>query len=80
MPITDATSFCREFDRYQDAADQEPVRVTSQGRVIGGFLSSRDLDHYESLKRREQQVYVAGAFPDDVLRSIAEAEYLKPGV
>lgn len=60
MPTIDATNFRRDFGRYQDEAQREPVKVTSHGRVVGGFLSSRDLDHYERLKLRERQVYVAG--------------------
>jgi hypothetical protein len=56
------------------------VKVTSHGRVVGGFLSSHDLDHYERLKRRERQVYVAGDIPDDIIKAIEQAKYLKPAL
>ena len=56
MPTIDATTFRRDFGRYQDEAHREPVKVTSHGRVIGGFLSSHDLEHYERLKQREREV------------------------
>jgi len=78
MPTIDATNFRRDFGRYQDEAQREPVKVTSHGRVVGGFLSSHDLDHFERLKRRERQVYVAGDIPDDIIEAIEQAEYLKP--
>jgi hypothetical protein len=52
--------------------------VTSHGRVIGGFLSSHDLEHFERLRRRERQAYVAGEIPDDIIDAIEKAEYLKP--
>ena len=78
MPTVDATTFRRDFGRYQDEAHREPVKVTSHGRVIGGFLSSHDLDLFERLKRRERQVYVAGEIPDDIIEAIEKAEYLKP--
>jgi hypothetical protein len=77
MPIVDATTFRRDFGRYQDEAHREPVKVTSHGRIVGGFLSSRDLDHFERLKRRERQVYVAGDIPEDIVNAIEAAEYLK---
>ncbi len=77
MPTVDATTFRRDFGRYQDKAHREPVKVTSDGRVIGGFLSSHDLEHFERLKRRERQVYVAGDIPDDIIDAIRKAEYLK---
>jgi prevent-host-death family protein len=78
MPTVDATTFRRDFGRYQDEAHREPVTVTSHGRVIGVFLSSRDLEHYERLKRRERQVLVAGEIPDELIEAIQKAEYLKP--
>ncbi len=77
MPTVDAATFRKDFGRYQDEAHHEPVTVTSDGHVVGGFLSSEDLEHYERLKRRERQVYVAGDLPDDVINAIEQAEYLK---
>ncbi|MBL8643639.1 MAG: type II toxin-antitoxin system Phd/YefM family antitoxin, partial [Rhodospirillaceae bacterium] len=75
-PAVSATEFSKNFGRYQDQAlSGEPVRVTSHGRVIGGFISEADLQHFERLKRRERQVLVVGALPDDVLADIAAAEY-----
>jgi len=53
MPTVDATTFRRDFGRYQDEAQREPVKVTSHGRLVGVFLSSHDLEYYENLKRRE---------------------------
>ena len=53
MPTVDATTFRRDFGRYQDEAQREPAKVTSHGRLVGVFLSSHDLEHYENLKRRE---------------------------
>jgi hypothetical protein len=78
MPTIDATTFRRDFGRYQAEAHREMVKVTSHGRVIGGFLSSHDLEHFERLKRRERQVHVSGEIPDDIIAAIEQAEYLKP--
>ena len=78
MPTVDATSFRRDFGRYQDEAHREPVKVTSHGRVIGVVMSSHDLEYFEQLKRRERQIYVAGEIPDDIIKAIEQAEYLKP--
>ena len=79
MPTVDVATFRQGFDRYQDEAHNEPVTVTSQGRVVGAFLSLHDMEHYERLKRRERQVYAAGRLPDDLTAAIEAAEYLKPG-
>jgi hypothetical protein len=78
MPTVDATSFRRDFGKYQDEAHHEPVKVTSHFRVIGVILSSHGLEHYERLNRRERQIYIAGEIPDDIIEAIETAEYLKP--
>ena len=75
MPIVGASEFVRGFGRFQDEAYREVVKVTSHGRVIGGYLSAPDLVHYERLKRREREVLVVGALPDEVIADIEAAEY-----
>ena len=63
MPTVDATTFRRDFGRYKEEAFREPVKVTSHGRVVGGFLSSHDLEHFERLKEREHETGRAGVIP-----------------
>ncbi|NBC14303.1 MAG: hypothetical protein GVY09_13375 [Gammaproteobacteria bacterium] len=71
-----ATEFARNFGRYQDRAFAgEVVKVTSHGRVVGGYLSEQELRRYERLKRREREVLVVGELPDDVVADIEAAEY-----
>ena len=47
MPVVGASEFVRSFARYQDESFHEVVKVTSHGRVIGGFLSAKDLEAAE---------------------------------
>lgn len=63
MPTVDATTFRRDFGRYKEEAFREPVKVTSHGRIVGGFLSSHDLEHFERLKAREREVLAAADPP-----------------
>jgi hypothetical protein len=78
MQTIDASTFQRDFGRYQEAAQGEPIQVTSDGRVVGVFMSLQDHEHYQRLKQRERHVYVAGEIPDDVIEAIENAQYLKP--
>ena len=72
------SEFSRNFGRYQDRAHAgEVIKVTSHGRVVGGYLSEKALLHYEGLKRREREVLIVGALPDDVVAEIEAAEYGK---
>jgi hypothetical protein len=43
--------------------------------VVGGYLSARELEHYEQLKRREAEVLRVGELPPDVIAEIEAAEY-----
>lgn len=75
MPTVRASEFVRAFGRYRDEAHREVVKVTSHGRVIGGYLSAADLELFERLKRRASEVLVVGDLPDDVVSDIESAEY-----
>ncbi len=75
MPTVTSREFVRAFGRVRDDAHREVVRVTSHGRVIGGYLSAPDLAHYERLKRREREVLLVGELSDDVVADIEASEY-----
>ena len=71
-----ATTFARNFAHYQDEAIRSDVIViTSHDRVVGGYLSARELEHYEKLKARERQVLTVGQLSDEVVAEIEAAEY-----
>lgn len=71
-----ATTFTRNFAHYQDEAIRTKVIVvTSHDRVVGGYLSASELEHYEKLKARERQVLLVGALSDDIITDIEAAEY-----
>lgn len=73
-----ASEFARNFGRYRDeAASGEIVNVTSHGRVVGGFLSARQLEEYRRLKRRARENLVVGELPADAIADIESAEYDK---
>lgn len=74
--IVPASEFARNFGRYREhALTGDIVRVSSHGRVVGGYLSAKELEHFERLKRREREVLVVGELPDDVVEDITAAEY-----
>lgn len=71
-----ATTFSRGFARYQDEAmTAKVIEVTSHGRVVGGYLSASELEHYKALKRREREVLVVGELGADTISDIENAQY-----
>ena len=71
-----ASEFVRNFGRYQDEAIRSKVIVvTSYNRVVGGYLSADELEHYEQLKAREREVLRVGELDDETIAAISAAEY-----
>ncbi len=50
MTAVTATEFTRNFGRYRDMAQREPVAVTNHDRVTGYFVSAPDFEEYRRLK------------------------------
>lgn len=74
-----ATEFVRNFPRYKDRAlSGEIITVKSHSRIVGGYLSPQDLEHYERLKQRERRVLSTRDLPDDIIEEIRKARYGKP--
>ena len=75
-----ATEFSRGFGKYRDEAfSTDVIEVTSHGRVIGGYLSAKELERYHRLKDRERQVLRLEDIDEALLAEIEAAEYGVPG-
>lgn len=74
-PLTmSATAFSRQFGRVtEDVREHGVVRVVSHNRLVGGFLSPRELELYETLKRERREVIAAGEVPDDLAEALRAA-------
>jgi len=45
-----ATEFTRNFGRYREIAQREPVAVTSHGRATGYFVSAIEFEELQRIK------------------------------
>ncbi|HZG29575.1 hypothetical protein [Rhizobium sp. C1] len=71
-----ATKFSRSFAHYQDEAHSAGIiEVTSHDRVIGGYLSAKELENYRRLKRNEREVVTFNEFDDDMLADLKAAKW-----
>jgi len=71
-----ATEFSRNFAQYKDRAlGGDVIKVMSHDRVVGGYLSPKDLEHYERLKRRERQALRTVDLPEEIIEEIKNARY-----
>jgi prevent-host-death family protein len=65
--------FSRNFGRYKEAAQREPVAVTSHGRTSGYFLSAAEFEEYRRLKARATRAFHVSELPQETVDAIAAA-------
>ena len=66
-----AAEFQRNFGRYQELAQSQPVAVSTDGEEGTVLISAEE---YRRLKRRERQVLTLDDFTDDDVRALEEAK------
>lgn len=71
MKEVSATEFSRNFGRYRELAQREPVAVTSHDRVSGYFVSERDFDEYQQLKIRAGRALAIEELDTATLKALA---------
>jgi PHD/YefM family antitoxin component YafN of YafNO toxin-antitoxin module len=69
-----ATEFAKNFGRYREEAQREPVAITSHGRTSGYFVSPHEFAELERLRAFERRVYRIEELPASVVQAIAEAK------
>ena len=69
-----ATEFARNFGRYREEAQREPVAITSHGRTSGYFVSPHEYAELERLRAYERRVYRIEELPENIVQAISEAK------
>lgn len=69
-----ATEFAKNFGRYREAAQREPVAITSHGRTSGYFVSAQEFAEFERLRAYERRVHRIEDLPDDAFDAIASSK------
>ena len=68
-----ATEFAKNFGRYKELAQREPVAITSHGRKSGYFISEHEYAEYQRLKTRARRAYHVSELPEETIRAMATA-------
>ena len=68
-----ATEFAKNFGRYREEAQREPVAITSHGRTSGYFVSPHEYAELERLRAYERRVYRIEELPEGVVQAISKA-------
>ncbi|KAA3519715.1 hypothetical protein G6L63_04645 [Agrobacterium vitis] len=71
-----ASAFSRQFGKIrEDVYEAGVIEVTSHDRVVGAYISPKELEHFNRLKSQEVRVLHASEIDDDLLSDIESAEY-----
>jgi len=64
-----ATEFAKNFGRYKEHAQREPVAITSHGRTSGFFIAADEYEELQRLRAFERRA----AHVADLPRELADA-------
>jgi prevent-host-death family protein len=68
-----ATEFAKNFGRYREEAQREPVAITSHGRTSGYFVSAYEYAELVRLRAFERRVHRIEELPENIAQAIAES-------
>lgn len=69
-----ATEFAKNFGRYKEAAQREPVAITSHGRTSGFFVAAQEYAELQRLRALERRAYRIADLPVDLAEAIESAQ------
>ena len=71
MITVPASEFSRNFGKYRETVQREPVAVTAHERVTGYFVSASEYEEYVRLKARMPKAYAVEELSEKMIRAIA---------
>ena len=74
MLMIPSSEFSKNFGRYREIAQREPVAVTNHDRVTGYFVSSAEYEEYLELKARMPKAYAIEELSEATIQAIAASK------
>ena len=69
-----SAEFAKNFGRYKELAQREPVAITSHGRTSGYFVSENEYAEYQRLKALSRRAYHISELPEATIRAMTTAQ------
>ncbi len=69
-----ATEFSKNFGRYRELVQREPVAVTSHERVTGYFVSNTEYEDYVRVKSLMPKAYAIEELSEETIQAIAASK------
>ena len=72
-----SAEFGKNFGRYKEIAQREPVAITSDGHTSGYFVSEHEFSEYIRLKAQARKAYHVSELPEATVQALRVAR-MKP--
>ncbi len=69
-----ATEFSKNFGRYREQVQREPIAVTSHDRVTGYFVSNAEYEDYVRVKSLMPKAYAVEELSEQTIQAIAASK------
>jgi prevent-host-death family protein len=70
MTRVTATQFVRNFGRYRELVQREPVEVTNHDRASAYLISAAEFAEFQELRARRRQVYRTAELPAELIAEL----------
>lgn len=74
MVTVPATEFAKNFGRYRELVQREPIAVTSHARVTGYFVSCAEYEEYVRVKSMMPKAYAVEELFEETIQAIAASK------
>jgi PHD/YefM family antitoxin component YafN of YafNO toxin-antitoxin module len=71
MITVPSSEFSKNFGRYREAAQREPVAITNHDRITGYFISSSEYEDYLRIKAQLPKAYATAELSEETIQAIA---------
>ncbi|MBB4007190.1 hypothetical protein [Allorhizobium taibaishanense] len=71
-----ASAFSRQFGKIrEDVYEAGVIEVTAHDRVVGAYISPKELERFNRLKKMERDVVTFSDFDDDMLAELRDTQW-----
>ena len=74
MITVPASEFSKNFGRYRELAQREPVAVTAHERITGYFLSTAEYEAYIKIRSRMPKAYAVEELSQETIKALAASK------
>ena len=74
MTAVSATDFVKNFGKYSEEAQREPIAITSYGRVSGYYMSAVEYREYERVRSKMRHTYSLKTVPARIVEAVRNSK------